>query len=127
MTFRTDPFLCPDIEKISNFHPDVKNLHFSVRTLNFVLKRPVIGPIMHKNEIKHENIRFRGVFGAEGAENFFFDPLSTRYNGISKRVSKVHIFAFSENLSIKSTQNLGGPPNSSLICIAQYYGYIQPY
>ena len=53
---------------------------------------------------------FRGVFGAEGAEKFFFDPLSTRYNEISKRVSKVHTFEFSENLSIKSTQNLGGVP-----------------
>ena len=57
-----DPFLCPDVEKISNFRPDVKNLHFSVRTLNFVLKGHVIGPIMHKNAIKHENIGFRAGF-----------------------------------------------------------------
>ena len=80
MTFRTDPFLCPDVKKISNFLPDVKNQHFSVRTLNFVLKRSTIGPIMHKNATKHENIGCIGV-GAIGAE-IFFDPLSTRYNGI---------------------------------------------
>ena len=72
MTFRKDSFLCPDVEKISNFHPDVKNLHFSVQSLKFVLKRSVIGPIMHENAIKHENIGFRGVFRRR----------STRYNGI---------------------------------------------
>ena len=54
--------MCPDVEKISNFRADVNNLHFSVRTLNFVLKRSVIGPIMHKNAMKHENIGFRRGF-----------------------------------------------------------------
>ena len=56
MTFQRDPFLCPDAEKISNFVPDVKNQHFSARTLGFVLKRSTIGLIIHKNAIKHENI-----------------------------------------------------------------------
>ena len=50
----------------------VQNWPFSVRTLNLVLKRFTIGPIMHKSAIKHENIGFRDVFY----------PLSTRYNGI---------------------------------------------
>ena len=58
----------------------------------------------------------RSFSAPKAPKKFFFDPLSTRYNGISKRVSKVHIFEFSEKLSIKSTQNQGGgpPPNSSL-------------
>ena len=42
MTFRTDTFLCQDVETISNFSPDVPNQHFSVRTLNFVLKRTIL-------------------------------------------------------------------------------------
>ena len=37
---------------------------------------------MHKNAKKHENIGFKGVFGAECAEKKNFDPLSTIYNGI---------------------------------------------
>ena len=61
MTFQTDPFLCPDVPKISKFRPDIQNQHFRVRTLNFVLKGFTIGPIMHKNAMKHENIGFRGV------------------------------------------------------------------
>ena len=66
-----DPFLCPDVQKISNFRPDVQNQHFSVRTLNFVLERSTIGPIMHNKAMKHENIRLRVFFGAEGAKMFF--------------------------------------------------------
>ena len=72
--FRTDPFLCSDVKKISDFRPDVKNLHFSVQTLNFVLKRSVIGLIMHKNAIKHENIGFRGVFRRRRRRKKFSTP-----------------------------------------------------
>ena len=46
--------MCPDVRKISNFHPDVKNLHFSARTLNCELKRAIIEPIMHKKAIKQK-------------------------------------------------------------------------
>ena len=62
MTFRTDPFLCPDVEKISNFRPDVKNQNFSVRTLNFVLKSSTIGPIMHKKRNKTRKYEIKGCF-----------------------------------------------------------------
>ena len=52
--FQPDTFLCTNVKKFLNFHPDVQNQHFSVRTLIFVLK-------VHnwtnnaKNAIKHEN------------------------------------------------------------------------
>ena len=63
MTFQTDPFLCPNVKKSQIFFcSDVQNQYFSVRTLNFVLKRSTIGPIMHKNAIKHEKIGFWDVF-----------------------------------------------------------------
>ena len=76
------PFLCPDVEKISKFHPDVKILHFSVRTLNFVLIRPVIGPIMHKNAIKHKNIGFKGCISAPKAPKKFSTPSTLDIMGV---------------------------------------------
>ena len=78
MTFRKDPFLCPDVQKISNFCLDVQ-INVSASGRSILCERFTIGPILHKNAIKLENIRCRGGgVGAEGADNFF-DYLSTKY------------------------------------------------
>ena len=59
MTFRTDPFLCPDVEKFSDFSPNVKKSTFKRPDAQFCAKWSTIGLIMHKKALKHENIGFR--------------------------------------------------------------------
>ena len=79
MPFWTDTFLCLDVQKKSNFRPDIQNQQFSVGTLNFVLKGSTIGPMMHRNAIKHENIVFREGSAPKVPKKVY--SLSTRYSG----------------------------------------------
>ena len=60
------------VQKISNFLPDVQNQHFSFQALIFVLRSSRIGPISHKNAIKHENIDCRVVFRCRKCLNCFW-------------------------------------------------------
>ena len=53
---------------------------------------------------------YRGYFAAPKAPRKFFDPLSTRYFWILTEYQKYTFSNFPKILSIKSTQNEGGPP-----------------
>lgn len=45
-----DPLLCPDAKKITNFRPYFQYEHFSVQTLNFVLKSPQLKQLCIKTK-----------------------------------------------------------------------------
>ena len=71
----------------------VQNRHFGVRTLNLGPKMATIGPIMHKNVIKHENTGFK-AFLASKAPKIFSRPLNLDIMGFFRPEGVIPIAGF---------------------------------